>query len=180
MNKKVPDIGAHTADASKDQDPPARAAVKRHLQVGMTSMRNNWGAATERARASGKGHAGWFHRSGPGKVQWIPAEGGGLRTASPESSGNRRDLPAAAPVSGPYPVVEVAGGRPAGLPDFLGVTSFVVLTGDRTQLVFGTGRPSPDGVSFRQQDLGFDGREIRTWLITTAPDGIVADPGSSV
>jgi hypothetical protein len=77
-------------------------------------------------------------------------------------------------------VVEVAGGRPAGLHDFLGVTSFVVLAGDRTQLVFGTGRKSADGVSFRQQDLGWDGKEVRTWRITTAPDGIVANPGSSV
>lgn len=179
MDKKVPSIGALTADASKDQDSPARAAMKGHLQVGMT--RNNWGAAaTDRARAGGTSHAGWFHRSGPGRVQWIPAEGGGLGTAAPESSRNERDLTAAAPVSGPCPVVEVAGGRPAGLHDFLGVTSFVVLTGDRTQLVFGTGKQCAEGVSFREQSLGFDGQDIRTWVIATAPDGFVAEPCSSV
>jgi hypothetical protein len=86
----------------------------------------------------------------------------------------------AAAASRPFPVDEVKGRRPSGLDDFLGVTSFTVLSGDLPVLVFGTGEQCADGVRFRQQDLGRDGKEIRTWLITTAPDGIVAAPGASV
>ena len=83
------------------------------------------------------------------------------------------DAPAA---PGCYPVGEVSGRCPAGLEDFLGVASFTVFSGDLTYLVFGTGTPEDGGVGFPQQDLGRDGRVIRTWLITATPTGIVANP----
>jgi hypothetical protein len=177
MVKKVPDIGTHTAQCV-EAGTPGQAATRRHLQVGAMPVRGNQGVATERAGARGKTHAGWFHRSSPGKVRWIPADGD-QRTRPPEPTRNQRKLMAAA-ASRPFPVDEVKGRRPAGLDDFLGVTSFTVLSGDLPVLVFGTGEQCADGVRFRQQDLGRDGKEIRTWLITTAPDGIVAAPGTSV
>ena len=182
MVMKMPDIGTQDAECGEVSGTPAPAATRRHLPVGAMPVGGRWGAVTERTSAGGKSHPGWFHRSGPGKVQWIPADGGGLRTRPPEPTRNQRNLTAAAaPVPpGPYPVDEVKGRPPAGLDDFLGVTSFTVLTGDLPYLVFGTGEQSADGVRFRQQDLGWDRKEIRTWLITTTPDGIVADPGSSV
>lgn len=78
---------------------------------------------------------------------------------------------------GPYPVGEVKGRCPAGLDDFVGVASFTVIRGGRTYRVFGTGGELDAGVvRFGQQDLDWDGRDIRIWLITATPNGIVADP----
>jgi H+/Cl- antiporter ClcA len=40
--------------------------------------------------------------------------------------------------------------------------------------VFGTGHAAGDAVRFQQQDLGWDGRDIRSWTITAAAGGVVA------
>ena len=77
---------------------------------------------------------------------------------------------------GPYPVGEVKGRCPANLADFVGVASFTVTRGGLTSRVFGTGEQGDGVVRFRQQDLGWDGRDIRTWLITATATGIVATP----
>ncbi len=170
MVEEVPHIRTQTP---KCGDEPG------HVEA-MPAVTVNRGATAERAGADRKTHAGWFHRSSPGKVQWIPANGGDLRTR-PEPTRNQVNLmTAGAPMTRTYAVGEVKGRRPGGLDDFLGVTSFTVVEGDLTVLVFGAGEQSADGVRFRQQDLDRHGKEIRTWLITTAPDGIIAHPGTSV
>jgi hypothetical protein len=76
-------------------------------------------------------------------------------------------------------VVEVKGRHPTGLDDFLGVTSFAVMKDGLTYRVFGTGDLRTGMVRFQQQDLGWDGRDIRTWTITSTPHGIVAQPDDS-
>lgn len=130
-------------------------------------------------------HTGWFHRSrlgrGKGELQWVPAAVSGNRTRPPELTKHPQQ---GAPVAldffvtpGPYPVGEVKGRCPAGLDDFVGVASFTVIRGGRTYRVFGTGGELDAGVvRFGQQDLDWDGRDIRIWLITATPNGIVADP----
>ena len=133
-------------------------------------------------------HTGWFHRSDQGALRWVPASGNTHRPARPAGSADLGPEPVAtqalSPVQGPstpgpYPVVEVKGRRPTGLDDFLGVTSFAVMKGDLTYRVFGTGDPGTGMVRFHQQDLGWDGRDIRTWTITSTPHGIVAQPDDS-
>jgi hypothetical protein len=76
-------------------------------------------------------------------------------------------------------VGEVKGRCPAQLDDFVGVASFTVTRGDLTYRVFGTGEQGAGVVRFQQQDLGWDGRYIRTWLITATSTGIVATPDPS-
>jgi hypothetical protein len=71
-------------------------------------------------------------------------------------------------------VGEVHGRAPVGLEDFLGETSFTVIRDNLAYRVFGTGHATDGAVRFQQQDLGWDGRDIRTWTITTTADGIVA------
>ena len=61
-----------------------------------------------------------------------------------------------------YRVGEVKGQCPAGLEDFLGVASFTVIHGNLTERVFGSGEQIAGAVRFRQQDLGGNGREVRT------------------
>ncbi len=78
--------------------------------------------------------------------------------------------------SGPFLVGEVNGRRPAGLDDFIGVTTFTVINRDLTYRVFGYGQLDAELVQFPQQDIGWDGGDIRTWLITDDTDGIVAHP----
>jgi hypothetical protein len=115
-------------------------------------------------------------------LHWVPADGGEHRTRLPEPTDDPRDPQVAtntAAPAGPYPVGEVKGRYPAGLGDFLGVASFTVSRGELTYRVFGTGEQDADRVRFRQQDLGRDGRDSRTWLITATPNGIVADPDFS-
>ena len=128
---------------------------------------------------------GWFHRSGPnhreGQLRWIPAVAENT-TRPTELSLQILDAFEAADYlvpPGPYPVGEVKGRSPAELSDFIGVTSFTVIRGDLTYRVFGTGEHHSGVVRFRQQDLGWDGRDIRTWLISTCPNGIVAAPDQS-
>ena len=128
-------------------------------------------------------HTGWFHRSDQGGLRWVPSSSDTGRSAG---SAADADLAlelvadqAPSPVPGPptpgsYPVVEVKGRRPTGLDDFLGVTSFAVMKGDHAYRVFGTGDHGTGMVHFQQQDLGWDGRDIRTWTITSTPHGIVA------
>lgn len=67
------------------------------------------------------------------------------------------------------------GNLPRELAAFHGVATFTVIRGDLTYRVFGTGHADGDVVCFRQQDLGWDGRYVRTWTITAVADGIVAD-----
>ncbi len=132
-------------------------------------------------------HTGWFHRSGTnGEVLWATAstETGHAATSAdaPEPgvqlvAGSSPHLLPVAPVPpGPYPVAEVKGRRPGCLDDFLGVTSFVVVKGDVTFRVFGAGQIGNGIVRFQQQDLRRDGRDVRTWIITTTPHGVVAEP----
>jgi hypothetical protein len=126
-------------------------------------------------------HSGWFHRSGTqhGRVRWIPAttvgghpEPGQMDPATAKSS---------APVTpGTYPVVEVKGRAPVSLEDFLGVTSFTVIKAGLTYRVFGTGHPDNAVVRFQQQDLGWDGRDLRAWTITATPSGADAEPADPV
>ena len=179
MVNKVPDIGPQTAECDGKPKVSVQGSIRRGLELGAVPVRSS--QATGRPITEGKTHAGWFHRSGPSKVQWIPADRGGPANPAIRTDRNQHNITAvASPVPpGPYPVVEVKGRRPAGLNDFLGVTSFTVQRRDLTYLIFGTGEQTADGVRFRQQDLGWDGREMQTWLITTTPDGVVADPGSS-
>jgi hypothetical protein len=132
-------------------------------------------------------HSGWFHRSGNehGALRWVPAakatgestgsagDNSGSDALADEPTATENDSP---PLAGPYPVAEVNGRSPTGLDEFLGVTSFAVLKGDLTYRVFGTGQAATGTVRFQQQDLGWDGRDIRTWTITTTPRGIVAVP----
>ena len=132
-------------------------------------------------------HTGWFHRSDHGVLRWVPASGDTGRSAGSVGSAVGPELvadQALSPVQGPvtrdcYPVVEVKGRRPAGLEDFLGVTSFAVMKGDLPYRVFGTGDLRTGMVHFQQQDLGWDGRDIRTWAISSTPHGIVAEPDDS-
>ena len=133
-------------------------------------------------------HIGWFHRSDQGVLRWVPASNGTGRSAESAGSEDLGPEPvtdqAMSPVQGPstpgcYPVVEVKGRRPASLDDFLGVTSFAVMKGDMTYRVFGTGDLGSGMVHFQQQDLGWDGRNIRTWTIINTPQGIVAQPDHS-
>jgi len=133
-------------------------------------------------------HTGWFHRSDQGVLRWVPASSDTRESARPaEGADPGRELvadQAPSPVHGPatpgsYPVVEVKGRRPTGLDDFVGVTSFAVMKGDLTYRVFGTGHPGTGMVRFQQQDLGWDGRDIRAWTITSTTDGIVAQPDDS-
>jgi hypothetical protein len=127
---------------------------------------------------------GWFHRSrlgrGNGELQWVSADVSSNRTLPPDLIDPPQSLCVTvdSPVPpGSYPVGEVRGRGPAGLDDFVGVASFTVITGDRSYRVFGTGGRLDVGVvRFGQQDLGWDGRVIRTWLITATPNGIVAVP----
>ena len=131
-------------------------------------------------------HTGWFHRSGTnGEVLWATAstETGHAATSADALepggqlvAGSTHLLPVAPVPPGPYPVAEVKGRRPAGLDDFLGVTSFVVMKGDVNYRVFGTGHPGNGIVRFHQQDLRRDGRDVGTWIITTTPHGIIAEP----
>ena len=130
-------------------------------------------------------HTGWFHRSDHGVLRWVPASSDTGRSAGSVGSADLGSElvadQAPSPVPGPptrdcYPVVEVKARRPAGLDDFLGVTSFAVMKGDLTYRVFGTGDHRTGMVHFHQQDLGWDGRDIRTWTITSTPHGIVAEP----
>ena len=118
---------------------------------------------------------GWFHRSGPGpgSVTWTPAGTTGSSSAALPS----QHIPATtSPPAGRFPVGEVNGNRPTDLTAFFGVAAFTVIRGDLTYRVFGTGHAQDQHVTFRQQDLGWDGRYIRTWTITATPDGIVAEP----
>jgi hypothetical protein len=133
-------------------------------------------------------HTGWFHRSDQGVLSWVPAAGDTDRPAESAGSEHLGPKPVAnkapSPVQGAatpdsYPVVEVKGRHPVGLDDFLGVTSFAVIKGDLTYRVFGVGDLQTGMVRFRQQDLGWDGRDIRTWTITSTPHGIAARPDDS-
>ena len=128
-------------------------------------------------------HTGWFHRSDKGVLRWVPASGYTGRSAGSTAGADLGPEPVAgqapSPVQGPattdaYPVVEVKGRHPTGLDDFLGVTSFAVMKDGLTYRVFGTGDLRTGMVRFQQQDLGWDGRDIRTWTITSTPHGIVA------
>lgn len=122
---------------------------------------------------------GWFHRSGtgPGSVTWTPAG----TTGGPSTPLPHQPTPApTSPPTGRFPVSEVNGNPPTDLTAFLGVTAFTVIRGDLTYRVFGTGNADDNAVIFRQQDLGWDGRYIRTWIITATPDGLVAEPESPV
>jgi hypothetical protein len=124
-------------------------------------------------------HRGWFHRSGhtPGTLQWVRAKVTGHRQEPPDVNGPSHAAAPGSPVPpGPYPVGEVKGRRPVSLDDFLGVTSFTVIRGDLTYRVFGTGELDAGVVRFRQQDLGWDSRDIRSWTITAITGGIVAEP----
>jgi hypothetical protein len=135
-------------------------------------------------------HTGWFHRSDQGVLRWVPASRDTGRPAGSEADEDpgpglepvaaQAPSPVQGPATrGPHPVVEVKGRRPAGLDDFLGVTSFAVMKGDMTYRVFGTGDLGSGMVHFQQQDLGWDGRNIRTWTIINTPQGIVAEPDHS-
>lgn len=130
-------------------------------------------------------HTGWFHRSGPnhrdGQLRWIPAdvENPARPTELDQQSPGAGQAPGYRVPAGPYPVGEVKGRCPAGLDDFIGVAAFTVIRAGLTYRVFGNGEQYSGGVLFRQQDLGWDGRDIRDWLITTSPDGIVATPDQS-
>lgn len=116
---------------------------------------------------------GWFHRSGPGSVSWIPA---GTTGSSSSALPRQQTSVTTSPPSGRFPVGEVNGNPPRELADFLGVAAFTVIRGDLTYRVFGTGHADGGAVTFRQQDLGWDGRYIRTWRITAVADGLVAEP----
>ena len=87
----------------------------------------------------------------------------GLADHAPDLSA----VPGSPVLPDPYPVGDVKGGCPA---------EFTVTRGDLTYRVFGTGEPVDGEVLFRQQDLGWDWWEIRTWLITAPPNGIAANP----
>jgi hypothetical protein len=81
--------------------------------------------------------------------------------------------------SGPYPVSEVRGRVPAGVEDFVGVSSFAVIKDGLSYRVFGTGDLTGGVVRFQQQDLGWDGRNIRMWTITATAAGVVAEPDTA-
>jgi len=114
-------------------------------------------------------HIGWFHRSDQGVLRWVPASSDTGRSA--ESAGSE-DL-------GPEPVTEQAMSPVQG-PSTPGCYPvFAVMKGDMTYRVFGTGDLGSGMVHFQQQDLGWDGRYIRTWTIINTPQGIVAQPNHS-
>ena len=119
--------------------------------------------------------SGWFHRTGPGpgSVTWTPAGA----TSGPSTPLPHQPTSTSSP-SGKFPVQEVNGNPPTDLSAFLGVTAFTVIRGDLTYRVFGTGNAHDNVVIFRQQDLGWDGRYIRTWIITATPSGLLAEPES--
>jgi hypothetical protein len=130
-------------------------------------------------------HAGWFHRDlhGSRQLQWVPADAPGhpaavseMDTAAESSDRNGNGAEVAQVPPGRYVVSEVKGRRPTGVDDFLGVTSFTVIRGDLSYRVFGTGELRGGVVRFRQQGLGWDGRDIRTWTVSATSTGVVVDP----
>ena len=132
-------------------------------------------------------NTGWFHRTGPdhrnGPLEWVPADAGNDHHPHQQELAdhpqNLQMATNAAVQPGPYPVGEVKGRCPANLDDFIGVASFTVTRGGLTYRVFGTGEKGAGVVRFRQQDLGWDGRDIRTWLIIATATGIVATPDAA-
>jgi hypothetical protein len=120
-------------------------------------------------------HPGWFHRtgSGPGSLKWTPA---GTTEGTGSSPPQQHHPVTTTPPNGRFPVGEVNGNTPTDLTAFLGVATFTVIRGDLTYRIFGTGHATSGAVTFRQQDPNWDGRYIRTWTITTTPDGIHAQP----
>ena len=179
MIDKMPEIRTQTAECSEERRTPVQSAQREEFEIETVSVsgKADGRVHAERVATGGHPHTGWFHRSGRGTVQWIPAQDDRLQVGPPEPTRRYQRFPAGADaVTGPCTVSAVKGRRPVGLDDFRGVTSFTVIQGDLTYRVFGTGERTPDGVLFRQQDLGADGKEIRTWRLTAAQDGIVAEP----
>ena len=73
-------------------------------------------------------------------------------------------------------MAELKGRRPAGLDDFLGVTSFAVMKGDLTYRVFGTGHPGSGTVRFTNRtSVGTVGTSAPGPLPPT-PHRIAAEP----
>ena len=70
----------------------------------------------------------------------------------------------------PYLVVEVSGGHPTELDDFVGEVSFVAVIDVQTYRIEGTGARDQAGVRFSQKDAA-TGKDVRTWHITLVAAG---------
>jgi len=74
-------------------------------------------------------------------------------------------------VSGrPYLVVEVSGGHPTGLGDFVGDIAFVAVIGTQTYRIEGAGVRNAAGVRFSEKDTA-NGKDLRTWQVTATDAG---------
>ena len=70
----------------------------------------------------------------------------------------------------PYLVVEVSGGHPTGLDDFVGEVWFVAVIDVQTYRIQGTGARDAAGVRFSEKDVG-TGKDLRTWQVTATDAG---------
>ena len=69
----------------------------------------------------------------------------------------------------PYLVVEVAGGHPADLDDFVGDVCFISVVDTQTYRIEGTGARNDAGVRFSEKDAA--GKDLRTWQMTATGAG---------
>jgi hypothetical protein len=69
----------------------------------------------------------------------------------------------------PHLVVEVSGGQPVDLDDFVGDVSFVSVVGTQTYRIEGTGARNDAGVRFFEKDAA--GKDLRTWQVTATDAG---------
>lgn len=80
-------------------------------------------------------------------------------------------------VSGqPYRVVSVDGSPPSGLEQFIGEASFAIEKDGVESQIRGQGSATTAGVRFHEKDTEHAGRDVRTWQIVEADDGLSATP----
>lgn len=73
---------------------------------------------------------------------------------------------AGSPVTGPYPVVDVAGRRPTLLTDFVGAAAVTVLVEGEPLRLTGMGGLTANGMEFEQRDpADLDDAGVRVWTI---------------
>ncbi|NAZ81678.1 hypothetical protein GTR02_07585 [Kineococcus sp. R8] len=86
------------------------------------------------------------------------------------------DLHSAPIVSGlGYAVEDVAGTPPRSFEDFRGEVSFSVRAGEHAHDVVGIGEASGEGATVHEKMGGPGGKDVRTWRITRADGGFVAE-----
>lgn len=83
-------------------------------------------------------------------------------------------------VTGPYPVVDVAGRRPTLLTDFVGATAVIVLVDGQPLRLTGIGGLTANGMEFEQRDpTDLDEPGVRVWTIIEDRDETFwAEPSS--